>query len=587
MSNKHPTNLRINLFFYTIISCMCLILMRLFYWQVIKSQALSSEVIKQIATQDIIQGRRGRVFTADNYLLVGNQTVYDLYLNKKEITLDQLEIINQLVEIFKLYYQEQEGAQDDLSQDETQTPAPKPDFSAESFKQSLSDSLSRSSTWLRLERSLPTELKLKIEDAKIKGLHLIEETVRYYPEGSVAAHVTGFVGKDENENDQGYFGIEGALDKELKEHTKSIKYKKDAHGIQLADQKLDFSNLDGRDITLTIRRDIQFIAHEALIEGINATGSKSGSVVVMDPATGAILALVAWPNYDPANYHLYTTESYRNPTLADLFEPGSIFKIFTLATGLDTKSITPETICTQCAGPRTFGSFSIKTWNEQYNPNINMTEALKKSDNTALVFAVETIGHDRFVEYLHRFGIGEELKIDLQEDRSSPLKDSFRPVELANASFGQGFYTNVLQMLRATGAIANQGIMMKPYIIEKVSDSQTGDVIEYQPEILRKVIEKETANTLTQMMVYAAPNRDNWINQHYLVAGKTGTAQIASAQGGYREKGTIASYLGFAPADKPKFVMMVKLNEPQNSPWAEVTAVPIWYEIADKIMLIL
>lgn len=595
MSSTKTNNPRIKLTFYTIVGCLCLICMRLFYWQVIKSQALSSEAIKQITTKDIIKGQRGLIYTADGHLLVGNQTVYDLYVNKRELEQDQLEIINQLVDIFTSYYEKSEEIQKDVQnttqaevvKNEIQDTPQNPTFNADEFKQSLTDSFSRSSIWYRLERSIPAELKTSIEEANIKGLHLIEEAVRYYPEGSMSAHITGFVGKNENEDNIGYFGIEGALDKELKGHTKNIKYKKDAKGTQLADQKLDFSNLDGRDITLTIRRDIQFIANNALIKGIKTTGSKSGSIVIMNPNTGAILAMAAWPSYDPVNYHLYETENYQNPTLAELFEPGSIFKIFTLAAGLDIKAITPETICTQCAGPRTFGPYTIKTWNEEYHPNINMTEALKKSDNTALVFAVEKIGQEKFVEYLQKFGIGEEFKIDLQEDRSSPLKEQFRPVELANASFGQGFYTNVLQMVRAAGAIANQGIMMKPYIVEKVSDSQTEDTIKYEPEVLRQVLEKQAANEITQMMIHSAPDRNNLINQHYLVAGKTGTAQIASDEGGYKEDGTIASYLGFAPADNPKFVMMVKLNEPKNSPWAEATAVPVWYEVADKIILLL
>ena len=585
---------RINITFFAILSCFLLISIRLFYWQVIKAQGLQSAMIKQTTSHNTIKGSRGKIYTADGHLLVGNQTVFDLYINKREIKIDQLELINQLGNIFENYYREiaQAIKNQDESINEQELLLAKnllkdEEFNTEAFQQSLLNSLSKTSTWLRLEKSLPLTLKTKIEQANIQGLHLIEEAIRYYPEGSMAAHVTGFVGKDDQENNLGYFGVEGALDKELSEQSKNIQFQKDAKGAKLADQKLDFSNLDGRDITLTIQRDIQFIAFSELIKGIKNSGSKSGQVVIMDPHSGAILALATWPNYDPANYQSFSTDIYSNPTLAELFEPGSIFKIFTLAIGLDTQAITPQTICTQCAGPRVFGNFSIKTWNEQYNPNIDMTEALKKSDNTAMVFAVEKIGESRFLEYLKKFGIGEAIKIDLQEDRSSPLRSKFRPVELANASFGQGLYTNCLQIVRATSAIANQGIMMKPYIIQEVKDHQTQETISYEPEIVRKVIEKESAHELVKMMINSAPTRNNWITQHYLIAGKTGTAQIASEQGGYKEKGTIASFVGFAPAQDPKFVMLVKLNEPQISPWAEASAVPTWYDIADKIMLIL
>lgn len=635
MPKKQSVNKRIKLAFYGIIGCLVLISARLFYWQVIKAQTLQSEAARQTIFHNTIEGDRGKIYTADNSLLVGNQTVYDLYVNTREINIDQLDLINRLVDIFDNYYQQldaqaipvhpatdaqnsgqqpvseqqageqqsnegqtdgdtQETSDAQKTNDTQQINVPRNStlnkkFDPDQFRESLTAVFSNteSRVWFRLQRRLSPQLKTEIEAANIQGLHLIEKQLRYYPEGSMAAHVSGFLGEDESGQNIGYFGIEGALNKELQGRSKSITYRRDAVGRQMADQKLDFSNLDGRDVTLSIRRDIQFIANSTLIKGIKNSGSLSGEIVVMDPKTGAILALAAWPNYDPAHYYQYSTESYRNPALTNLFEPGSIFKIFTLAAGLDSNTISPNTICTRCDGPRVIGEHTIKTWNDEYNPGINMTDALKKSDNTALVFAVEQIGHDNFVEYLQKFGIGEALNIDLQEDRSSPLKTKFRRVELANASFGQGFYTNVLQIVRAAGAIANQGKMMKPYIVEQVTDGQTQKTIEHEPEVLREVLSPETASTLTTMMVKAAPERNNLINQNYTVAGKTGTAQIASQEGGYREQGTIASYIGFAPAENPKFVMMVKLNEPSISPWAEATAVPIWYEAADKIILAL
>jgi len=160
-----------------------------------------------------------------------------------------------------------------------------------------------------------------------------------------------------------------------------------------------------------------------------------------------------------------------------------------------------------------------------------------------------------------------------------------RPVELATTSFGQGISANSVQIVRAIGVIANQGVMMKPTLIKQVYDPYTSEKTIYDPEMTRRVISVETARLVTEMMIEAAPNRPNWINQNYLVAGKTGTSQIPSPDGGYQEEGTIASYVGFAPADDPKFVMLVKLTEPQASQWGATTAVPIWYEVADKLMM--
>ncbi len=583
MSTALAVNPRIKTAFLFIILIFGIISMRLFYWQVMKAQASQTAVEKQTTGQNMVRGKRGKIYTADNRLLVGNKTVYDLYINKNELKLDQLEVINQLTNIFETYYQTQTAPAQPNSDNTQATTA---QFDLNIFKQALVETLSKDSNWTLLVPHLNEELKLKIEATKIAGLHLVEQAARHYPEGSMAAHITGFVGKDENENDIGYFGIEGALNKELQGQEKLLKYKKDGQGQQLADQKLDFSNLDGRDVTLTIRRDIQFIASEALAKGVEYTQSTNGELVIMDPKTGAILALATWPHYDPENYQQTATQTYKNPVLTDLYEPGSTFKIFTMAAALDLGLITPDTTCDTCNGPRIFGDYTIKTWNEQYHPNISMIEALKQSDNTALVFVAEKIGAEKFIEYQQNFGFSQALEIDLQEDSTTPLKTSLRPVELANASFGQGFLTNSLQMIRAVGAIANQGEMMKPYIIQQVSDAQTQNTIVYHPQVLKRVISADAARELTKMMIYAAPDKGNWINQHYLVAGKTGTAQIATV-GGYQESGTMASFIGFAPADDPKFVMIVKLREPSISPWAESTAVPIWYEVADKIMLLL
>jgi cell division protein FtsI/penicillin-binding protein 2 len=305
----------------------------------------------------------------------------------------------------------------------------------------------------------------------------------------------------------------------------------------------------------------------------------------MDPKSGQILALATWPHYDPLQYSNFNLEDFKNPALTNLYEPGSTFKTITVSAGIDSGAITPETICTKCNGPRKISGYTIKTWNEEYHPNIDMKEALRKSDNIAMIFAAEKIGADRFLDYLHKFGFGEPLDIDLQEDTKTPLPDHLGPVELATVSFGQGISANSLQIVRAVAAIANQGVMMKPYLVKKVHDPLTNETIQYEPQIMRRVISAKTAAQVTEMMVYAAPDRPNWIDQNYTVAGKTGTAQIASQTGGYREEGTIASYIGFAPAENPKFVMLVKLVEPKLSQWGATTAVPIWYEVADKIIL--
>lgn len=570
---------RTKIIFATIIVGFFLVSARLFYWQIIQAKSSQSVVEQQSTQRVIIRGRRGKIYSDQGELLVGNQSVFDIYLNKSELDIE----VDELIEILSKIYRDYQDSITDKSIDQFVTNY----FidSSDQFEEQLAILVSRNSNWIKILPEIPTGFKEKVVEQKLAGLHSFETEARFYPEASMAAHLTGFVGKTEDGNNIGYFGIEGALEKELQSKSKEIVYRTDAKGVSFSDQQLDYSNLDGRDITTTIKREIQFIAETALSKGIDRSQSKSGEIVIIEPKTGAILAVATWPHYSQINFKQFNTEDYKNPALANLYEPGSTFKVLTLATGLDLGIITPQTECTKCAGPRVIGSHTINTWNKEFNPNITMIEALRKSDNTAMVFVSEQIGAERFMDYIKQFGIGEPLNIDLQEDRKTPLPSRVGPIELATISFGQGISTNSMQMVRAISAIANNGVIMKPYIIRSVYDPQTHEEIVYQPQELRRVIKAETAQTMTQMMIHSASKYSSWVNQSYQVAGKSGTSQIPSETGGYQEWGTIASYVGFAPADNPKFVMLVKLTEPRIDPWGETTAVPIWYDIAEKILL--
>ena len=337
---------------------------------------------------------------------------------------------------------------------------------------------------------------------------------------------------------------------------------------------------------MTIRRDLQSIIETELEKGMNKYGAKSGEIVVLNPQTGQILALAALPKYDQKKFHQYDTKLYKNPLLVDLFEPGSIMKTLTVAIGIDTKTITPNTQCPRCEGPVKIGKYNIKTWDNQYHPQITMSDALAKSDNTAMVYISQEVGQDRFQEYLKDFGIGEELGVELQGDNQTPFPKKWGPVELATRSFGQGISTTSLQIAKAVAAIANQGKLMKTQIIQSVSNPD-GTKIEVKPKMIRQVISADTAAQVTQMMVHAAKDGEaKWTySKTHSVAAKTGTSQIPSKKGGYKQNATIASFIGFAPPENPQFLMLVKLVEPQTSPWAAETAAPLWFKIAKKLFL--
>ena len=254
-----------------------------------------------------------------------------------------------------------------------------------------------------------------------------------------------------------------------------------------------------------------------------------------------------------------------------------------MAAALDARAVTPETICETCGGPIQIGGYTIRTWNDVYYPNSTMTEVIVHSDNTGMVFAVRKLGLDTLYEYLVRFGIGEKTGIDLEEESKVELrqKKEWKEIDLATASFGQGIAVTGIQMARIVATIANGGVMLKPQVVHKVE----GEVeLELKPKPGKRVLSNETARLLTEMMVTAVEKGEaKWAKPDgYRIAGKTGTAQIPVA-GHYDEDKTIVSFVGFAPSENPVFAMLVKLREPQSSPWGSETAAPLWFAIAKDL----
>jgi len=572
------TPLRNKLFLAGIYLGLLTILLRLFYWQIIEGSWLKSAALSQYERVQVTKGQRGQIYTQDGHLLVGNATKYHLvgypYLLEKtpaEISQTILPLLlNDLAE-----YQE---STDEAEKKELQT----------KLKEKIEQQLSKDRVkWVSLFPNLSEDTKKSFLALDLAGLDFETTAVRLYPEASLAAHLTGFVGKDEQGQPLGYFGVEGALNKELSGKKRKITFSADALGFSFFGlNSINFASTAGRNVTLTIRRDLQTLVESALKNGLEKYGATAGEIIVVKPQTGEILALAAEPKFDQSTYHEFEEYLYKNPALTNLFEPGSIFKTLTVSAGIDAGVINPETQCPRCDGPRQINQYSIRTWNEEYHPQINMADALAKSDNIAMIFVAEEMGPDIFKKYLNNFGIGEKLEIDLYGDANTPFPEKWGPVELATRSFGQGITATSLQIVRAVSAIANQGTMMQPQIIKKVLDPD-GEEIVVQPKKVRQVISPETARKVTEMMVYAAKSGEaQWTySKTHSVAGKTGTSQIPAKEGGYKQDATIASFIGFAPPENPQFLMLVKLIEPQSSPWAAETAAPLWYKIAEKLFL--
>jgi cell division protein FtsI/penicillin-binding protein 2 len=441
--------------------------------------------------------------------------------------------------------------------------------------------------WVPLARKVDSDKVDVIKNLHLTGIGFEPESKRYYPEATLAAQLLGFVGHDQSGQDKGYFGLEGYYDRELRGKDGFVQRERDAMGAPILiglTQRVEPEN--GRTLNLWIDKTIQQIAEKRLSEGISRYQAKEGSVVIMDPETGGILAMASNPSYDPANYSVFDKSLYKNPIVAGSYEPGSTFKVFIMSAAINEHRVTSKTTMDE-TGPLTIGDYVIRTWNNQYHGTQTMTEVIQHSSNVGMVFVQRKLGKDALLKYIHAFGFGTPTGVDLEEESSPDVRsdNQWGEIDLATASFGQGTAVTPLQMVRAVSVIANGGWLVEPHVVRSIVDSH-GRVIQNPVKRISRILSNSTTDIMTEMMVNAVDNGEaKWAKPPgYRIAGKTGTAQIPVA-GHYDENKTIASFIGFAPADHPQFAMLVTLREPSTSPWGSETAAPLFFSIAKDILI--
>lgn len=533
-----------------------LIISRLFYWQVVRAQELSALGKAQYDKQVTLTAQRGEIKTSDGYAIAANKLAYLVFANPKEI-------------------KEKEKEAEELEK------------LLDVKSATLSALLSKDKFWVPLKSQIENDVKQKIETKNIPGIGFQEQTLRLYPEASTAANLLGFVGKDDNGNDKGYFGLEGYYDRQLRGKDGLAIITKDARGKPiLANMSDNTVKVDGRDLLLHIDRRIQFMLDEELKKGIEQYGASGGTAAIMDPKTGGIIAMSSFPTYDPREYQKYSDKLYSNPFISFAYEPGSTFKPLIMASAIDADLVKPDTQCSICAGPVEISGYEIKTWNDKYQANSTMTDVIIHSDNTGMVFTGRLLGLDRMLTYLDRFGIGSATGIDLQGEVYPSLRDreNWYEIDQATATFGQGLTITPIQLLSAFSAIANDGKRVEPHIVDKIETAE-GNIIPISPKVLSNPISPKTAKVITEMMVKAVDAGEAKFAKPkgYRIAGKTGTAQIPVA-GHYDPNKTIASFIGFAPADDPKFLMLVVVDRPTTSIYGAETAAPIFFRVAKNIL---
>lgn len=545
--------IRLLIFFFSV--CFLAIIGKLFYWQVINREYLLALADNQYHVSLGIPASRGKIFSSDNFPLVLNQKSYILFVDPQELKISPSDLVQKIKSIVK-----------------------KEQFDLEAL---ANKSLRR----LVLVKNLDSGAKAEIEKLEIEGLDFEEKEKRFYPESSMSAHMLGFVGEDEKGGEKGYFGLEGYYNHEIEGKLGGRSFEQDALGrpVPLSEESIE-KPVPGRSLVLNLNRPLQFLAEKRLQEGIKKYSASSGLVVIMDPKTGGILAMASFPSYDQSVYYFYDSELYRNPAVSSSFEPGSIFKVIVMAAGIDSGRVETDDVCDICGGPKRVGEYTIKTWNEKYYPNSSMSDIIIHSNNVGMVYVSQRLGIERLCDYLKKFGFGQRTGIDLQGEITPELRDrsDWKEIDLATASFGQGIAVTPIQILAAVSAIASKGELYQPQVVNKILEDS--HVVEIKPVRKGRSISLKTAEIITEMMVQAVEEGEaKWARpKDYRIAGKTGTAQIPIA-GHYDPEKTVASFVGFAPADNPAFAMLVALREPKTSPWGSETAAPLWFEIAKDI----
>jgi cell division protein FtsI (penicillin-binding protein 3) len=449
--------------------------------------------------------------------------------------------------------------------------------------------LSRPGNFRWIARQVAPAQAAHIKALDLKGVCTVQEPKRYYPHKELACHLLGFVGLDSI----GLEGLELKYDECLRHAPRKVVWGRDAKGnkIYLDDRSVN-SNIDEDcNLILTIDSKIQYIVEQQLIEAAKKTEAKGGTAIVMNPKTGEILAMANSPRFNPNAYSQYSASERRNKAITDCFDPGSIFKPFVAAAALE-ESVVTETEVINCEnGSYVVGDRVIHEAQMKRHKELIFPEILKYSSNIGIVKVAEKLGKDKFYEYITGFGFGSKTGIDLPGETRGLLREPYkwRPVDFATMAFGQGVSVTALQLITAMSAIANGGVLMKPYVVSGLMDREGEVIEEVTPQVVRRVISRDTAERITAILTDVVEGEDGTGRRARItnisVAGKTGTSQkFDFAIGRYSSKKVAASFIGFFPAEDPQVAVLVMLDEPKIHRWGGVAAAPVFRNISEQIV---
>ena len=456
-------------------------------------------------------------------------------------------------------------------------------------RETILKKLSGSKNFCWLARRITPDQAALVEKLDSEGIFIIKEPKRFYPNGELAGHLIGFVGLDAN----GLEGLELRFDEYLKGAPERLKWTRDAKGKRLyprvdpaAAKQKDNSNL-----ILTIDSRIQFLVESQLKEAVQNKGAKGGLAVVMDPKTGEILALANEMGFDPNNFSKTGAAKGKNKVITDCFDPGSTFKPFLAAAALEEK-VHKETDRIYCEnGNYAIADRVIHEAQRKRHGYLSFAEVIKYSSNIGSVKISERLGKEKFYEYITRFGFGQKTGIDLPGETAGLLRpvQNWTRVDASTIAFGQGISVTAIQLISALSAIANQGVLMKPYIVRGLVDKQGQVIKKFTPTAVRQVISPQTAKRMTALLTNVVGDPDGTGKNARIVnvnvAGKTGTSQkFDFARHVYSSERVRTSFMGFFPSEDPQVVILVILDEPSHDKWGGVASAPVFKNIAEQIL---
>ena len=525
----------------------------------------------------VVYPDRGNIYDSKGRLLAGNETSYEIGLDLNSVTQPET-VASVSSSVLGLDYAQVLGYARMSPGNENPYYVVLDDFVAE-------DKIVELETIKADYNS--REVKGNVVPPSISGLVWTPHSQRTYPEGTLASNILGFYSYLDRTGGIGYFGLEEAYDSQLSGTPQEVFYAYDPQRLSTVEEIPP-----GVTLILTLNREIQAMTEKQLDQAIEWSGAESGTIVVYDPEDGGIIAMATTPRLDPNEYWNYG-ELFPNPmpynsAISQTYEPGSVFKVLTMAAALDSGTVDVDSRFND-TGSYSIGGHTVYNWNHGAWGDVSMTECMQYSLNVCMTWLAVEMGPDTFYSYLKAFGLDRKTGIDLGGENSWPLKlpgDSFwYEVDLATNSFGQGISLTPIQMAMSIGAVANDGRMMAPHLVKAmVINGQQYDV---DPVVVGTPIKAETAHSLTDMLVNSLESEASVaLVDGYSVAGKTGTGEIATPWG-YSSSETNASFVGWGPAEDPKFLVYVWLEKPTISQWGSETAAPVFSELVSKLVVLM